>query len=216
MKFLAFDLDGTLCNTLPDITSSLNRALAGEGHAPYTEEEVSHMVGRSIVWMVERALPDANEELRARVREAYFADYARNYAQDTYIYPGILQVLEQLHAAGYPMAVVTNKPHAHAVRLVESLFPNRGAIFSQILGQSPRFPTKPAPEMLRYVLRMQGASTKNAMYIGDSVVDLDFAKNAGLPCLACGWGFVGADGLKELGAENILHTPQDLLKHLPV
>ncbi|MCL2672454.1 MAG: HAD family hydrolase [Clostridiales bacterium] len=214
MKFLAFDLDGTLCNTLPDITGSLNRALAAEGFAPHTEEAVSRMVGRSIVWMVECALPDADEATRARVRDAYFADYARHYAEYTYIYPGLLPVLEQLHAAGHKMAVVTNKPHAHAVRLVETLFPRHGTIFSQVLGQSPRFPPKPAPEMLRAVLRMQGIAIEDAVYIGDSEVDLSFAKNAELPCLACGWGFLGAEGLKELGAEHILYAPADLIQFL--
>jgi len=214
MKFLAFDLDGTLCNTFPDITSCLNRAMAAEGIAPHTEEAVSRMVGRSLVWMVERALPEADEAMRARVRGAYFADYARHYADNTYIYPGLLPVLEQLYAAGCKMAVVTNKPHAHAVRLVQALFPRHGALFAQVLGQSPRFPTKPAPEMLYAVLRMQGIAPQDAVYIGDSEVDLSFAKNAGLPCLACGWGFLGVEGLQQLGAEHILHTPADLLRYL--
>ena len=214
MKFLAFDLDGTLCNTLPDITASLNRVLAAEGLASHDEAEGSRMVGRSIAWLLQNALPQADAEMRERLGAAYYADYSRNFAVDTYIYPGLLTVLEQLKAKGHKLAVVTNKPHAHAVRLIEKFFPRHGELFCQVLGQGSRFPTKPAPDMLRYVLNMQGVAADNAVYVGDSDVDLAFARNAGVPCLACGWGFIGESGLTALGAEHIMREPSDLLRFL--
>jgi len=214
MKLIVFDLDGTLCDTLADITTCLNRVLAAQGYATYTVAQVSAMVGRGAPYMIAAAAPNAAPEELAELSSAYFADYAKHLAATTRPYAGIPETLATLRARGHTLAVVTNKPHAHAVRLVQELFPPHGEIFARVQGQTPKFETKPDPESLFFVLESLGAAPGEAIYVGDSDVDLAFAQNAGLPFVGCAWGFRGRAALEAAGATTIIDKPEELLTKL--
>lgn len=214
MKLIAFDLDGTLCNTLQDITDSLNRALAVGSFPTFTLEEVSGMVGRSITYMCQRAMPKGHENDWENVQTRYFDDYARHLCDATRPYDGILPLLSALKARGYLLACVTNKPHAHAVSIIQTLFPDHGKVFSQVQGQAKKFTLKPDPATLDFVMQHLGVSKEDAIYVGDSEVDVLFAENTGLRFVGCGWGFRGEAFLKECGATTVIDTPMALLNVL--
>lgn len=211
MKFIAFDLDGTLCDTIADIADSLNRALAARRYPTFTTEQVKGMVGKSIAYMCQRAMPKGHENDWEQVKKDYFEDYARHLTDRTKPYEGIEEVLDELLRRGYKLAVVTNKPHAHAVAIVERLFKHHGDAFSAVQGQASKFLTKPDPETLNFVMNNLNVDPKDAIYIGDSDTDIIFARNAGMPSIGVAWGYRGEELLRQTGATYIAHTPKDIL-----
>lgn len=210
MKLVLFDLDGTLCNTLADITDSLNRALTMCGFPVFSAEETSAMIGRSTTYLCQRAMPHGHENDWETVRDHYLADYQRHLCDKTVPYAGIPEALSALKAAGHTLAVVTNKPHAHAVSLIRQLFANNGACFSQVQGQSPKFLLKPDPESLAFVIANLGFTPTDAVYVGDSDVDVRFAQNIGVPFIGCAWGFRGREALQNAGALTVVDHPSEL------
>ncbi|HPF54262.1 MAG TPA: HAD-IIIA family hydrolase [Eubacteriales bacterium] len=214
MKLAIFDLDGTLCNTLKDIADSLNRALTQAQFPTFSYEQVNSMVGKSISYMCQRAMPKGHENDWGKVKTLYYKDYSLHLADSTLPYDGIVETLYALRDRGYTIACVTNKPHAHAVAMLTKLFPHNGEIFAQIQGQSNKFALKPDPETLLFVIQNLGAQLDDCVYVGDSEVDVQFAKNTGLPMIGCAWGFRGKDALVKAGASCIAETPKDLLNIL--
>lgn len=210
MKLVLFDLDGTLCDTLADITASLNRALAVCGFPAFTPEQASAMIGRSTAYLCQRAMPRGHENDWETVRDHFLADYLRHLSDKTVPYDGIPEAVAALRAAGYTLAVVTNKPHAHAVALISRVFDGHGACFAQVQGHSPKFLTKPDPESLAFVIASLGATPADAVYVGDSDVDLRFAENMGVPFIGCAWGFRGRDALLAAGANVVVDRPAEL------
>ena len=211
IKLIAFDLDGTICDTLHDIAASLNRALASLGFPTYSDDGVSALIGKSISYMCQNAVPEGRENDWTVVRDAFFADYYEHLCDNTVPYPEMRELLQALKAHGYMLAVATNKPDPHAKKLLKALFPPDGAIFSVIQGQDPALPTKPAPNMLDLVREAVGCTREETLYLGDMDVDVQFAKNAGVPCAGCAWGYRGEVFLKEAGAEHVLTHPLALL-----
>ncbi|MDO4564951.1 MAG: HAD-IIIA family hydrolase [Clostridia bacterium] len=210
MKFVAFDLDGTLCDTIEDITDSLNRSLAAYSFPTFTVEQVKGMVGKSISYMCQRAMPKGHENDWEKVQKDYFSDYAEHLCDKTLPYPGIRELLKELKDEGYTLAVVTNKPHAHAVKIVRTLFEHNGDIFSAVQGQAAKFLTKPDPESLEFVMGFLGADKGNGVYVGDSDTDILFAKNTGLKSIGVSWGYRDTELLKATGATAIAKTPADI------
>ncbi len=109
------------------------------------------------------------------------------------------------------MAVVTNKPHPHAVHMISELFPPHGDLFCQVQGQNSKFTLKPHPAPLQFVLDMQKVKNANALYVGDSEVDFQFARNSGLHFCGVSWEFKGRPFLEELGSEFVIDEPRELL-----
>lgn len=211
MKLVLFDLDGTLCDTLADISASLNRALTLCGFPVFTEAETSAMIGRSVTYLCQRAMPRGHENDWETVRDHFLTDYAKHLCDTTVPYPGMPEALDALTDAGYTLAVVTNKPHAHAVALVAHAFRHNGACFAQVQGQSPKFLLKPDPESLAFVIQNLGFTPGDAVYVGDSDVDVRFAENMGIPFIGCAWGFRGRDALLHAGAKTVIDRPDELL-----
>ena len=211
MQLIAFDLDGTLCNTIEDIALSLNRALAAHDIAPYPQQTVQGMVGRSVAYMCQRAMPHGRENDWKPVMDSFFEDYALHSLDHTRPYPGIPEALRALKDRGYKLAVVTNKPHPHAVHMISELFPPHGDLFCQVQGQNSKFTLKPHPASLQFVLDMQKVKNANALYVGDSEVDFQFARNSGLHFCGVSWGFKGRAFLEELGSEFVIDEPRELL-----
>ena len=211
IRLIAFDLDGTICNTLHDIAASLNRALASLGFPTYSDEDVSALVGKSVVYMCQNAVPHGHENDWPAVRDAFYADYLVHLCDNTLPYPEMRELLETLKAQGYKLAVATNKPDPHAKKMLKLLFPPEGSLFDIVQGQDPALPVKPDAAMLDLVREALGCTRAETLYLGDMDVDVQFAKNAGVICAGCGWGFRGEAFLKEAGAEYVLSHPLALL-----
>lgn len=210
-RLVAFDLDGTICNTLSDIASSLNRALKALGFQTYSDKGVSGLIGKSIVWMCQHAVPQDRPEAWTDVRDGFLIDYAEHLCDTTVPYPEMPEMLRALKARGITLAVVTNKPDPHAKKMIRTLFPE-GDLFARVQGQCADYPVKPDPTMLDVVREDLGFSREETLYLGDMDVDVQFAKNAGLTCVGCGWGYRGEAFLKEAGAEHVISHPLELLE----
>lgn len=209
-KLVAFDLDGTICDTLKDIASSLNRALEAQGFATYSDDGVSGLIGKSIVYMCKNAVPKDRPEAWTDVRDGFLEDYAEHLCDTTVPYPEMPEMLKALKARGVTLAVVTNKPDPHAKKMIRLLF-GEGTLFSRVQGQCADYPVKPDPTMLDVVRESLGFSREETLYLGDMDVDIQFAKNAGLACVGCGWGYRGEAFLKEAGAKQVISHPLELL-----
>lgn len=208
MKALIFDLDGTLLNTIADLHTSTNFALKKFGFPERTQKEVLSFVGNGLKMLITRALPDgSSEELILAVLAEMKAHYADHCHDATVPYEGIPELLEYCTTAGIPMAVVSNKADPMVKALCNCFF---AEYISVAMGDCPEYPRKPSPEMVFAAMEKLGIT--EAYYVGDSDVDVQTARNAGLPCLACAWGFRSKESLMEAGAELIFDTPTSLLQ----
>jgi len=211
MKYSAvlFDLDGTLLYTLEDISDALNRTLVKHGMPPISLDETRANVGNGSARLVERAVPAGTspEDEKAVLRD-YRADYDINCNVKTRPYPEIPALLEKLSAAGAGLAVVSNKPDGAVKSLVSAYFPG---IFAVAVGEGPNVRRKPAPDTLLAALDRLGVGREEAVYVGDSEVDIATAANAGLKCVSALWGFRSEEELKEHGAAELISSPLELL-----
>ena len=208
IQLAVFDLDGTLVNTLADLSASLNHALENCGFPSLSQGEVSAIVGHSVPYMCQNAVPKGHEADWTRVYTEYMEYYKKHCCDLSRPYPGILKAVSRIKAGGVKTAVVSNKPHPDALRVINGLFPRD--TFQLVLGKMDRFATKPAPDALNFAMDFLQTNKENAVYVGDSEVDVAFAKNAGIGCLSCSWGFRTVAELRAAGAARILDDPEEL------
>ena len=213
-KLVVFDLDGTLLDTIGDLAEACNHMLALRGLGSHTREEYARMVGNGILNLVKRALP---EELReADYVEAARADFLDYYVAhiDCYTrpYEGIYEVLSTLQSEGWTIAVASNKFDSGTKTLVSNLFPETP--FKAIYGNREGFPLKPDKALLDLIMEECGASREMTIMVGDSGVDMQTAKNAGVRSVGCTWGFRSREELEENGADCIIDRPLELLNIL--
>lgn len=212
MKAIVFDLDGTLCNTLEDIAASLNKALIANGIDPYSWEEIKGMIGHSMVYMCKAAMPPGRESSWKSVMDSYSEIYFLHLADHARLYDGMAETLQQLKKEGYLLAVVTNKPHRQAVRMLSLLLDRQTQdAFSEVQGQNSKFILKPDPQSLLFVLHNLGVEPEDALYVGDSDVDYRFAMNTGTHFCGCSWGYKGREVMEKLGSEFVIDRPEELL-----
>ncbi len=205
-----FDLDGTLLNTLDDLTDSVNFALEKMGAPLHTSEEVRMMVGNSVNYLIEKAMPEGSSlDEQNRCLKIYEEHYHANMRNKTAPYKGIIEMLAAVKAEGYKTAVVSNKSDGFTKALVKEFF---GEYIRIAQGRSPEFPRKPAPDSVWHAMELLGSEKSEAVYVGDSEVDVITARNAGLPCVGCLWGFRDEATLKSEGAAAIIAEPLQLLK----
>ena len=200
------DMDGTLLDTLDDLTAAVNHTLAQYGYPQRTREEVRCGLGNGAVKLMASALPRGEDtpDFAAIMRD-YKAWYQAHTCVLTRPYPGVPELLERLTRQGCRVAIVSNKPHGAACELAEKFFPG-----VPTFGESPATPRKPAPDMVFHALTALGAEKDTAVYVGDSEVDVQTARNAGLPLIAVSWGFRGREALAEAGAENIVDSAAEI------
>ena len=208
---IIFDLDGTLLNTIDDLGYACNYALEQTGYPTHRIEDYPRMVGNGINNLIRRALPEAErtEENILRVRAHFVPYYNVHNCDYTRPYKGISEALKALKAQGHQLAVASNKYQAATEKIVEHFFPG---VFDVILGEREGIERKPDPQIVYDILgRLRLTET---LYIGDSLVDRDTAKNANVPFVACSWGFVRREALVEAGVTRIVDSPEEILNEL--
>jgi phosphoglycolate phosphatase len=208
LRAAIFDLDGTLVDSLADIAAAMNHSLTQHGLPLHSIDEYRHFVGEGVMVLVRRALPADREELHASVLAAYRAYYAEHLFDQTYVFPGIPGVLSQLAAENVRLAVLSNKADAFTRRLVEGLLP--GVPFTSIYGERSGVPRKPDPTAALAVAAELGVAPGDCAFVGDTAVDMNTARNAGMYSIGVTWGFRSPEELRTHGA-RALATPADEL-----
>jgi phosphoglycolate phosphatase len=184
---LIFDLDGTLIDSKRDLVNSVNAMRAWMDQGPLADDHVYSYVGNGAPALVRRALPDASESEHARALR-YFLDYYREHMLDaTTLYPGVREALDQLHSAGIPLAVLTNKPVRFSVQLVAGLGLEKH--FFRVYGGNSFEAKKPHPAGVDLLVAESGADRSRTVMVGDSAVDVLTARNAGVCACGVSWGF---------------------------
>lgn len=205
-----FDLDGTLLSSLADLAASCNYALRTNGMPERTLDEVRRFVGNGMKKLMERATPDG---LQNPLFDKTLADFRQHYMKHnldtTCPYEGVMPMLEELQRRGKKVAVVSNKFYAATQELCHHFF---GDLVTVAIGEREDIRKKPAPDTVIEALRQLNATAEESVYIGDSDVDIDTARNAGMPCISVLWGFRDKDFLIEHGATTLVATPQEILK----
>ena len=212
IQTVIFDLDGTLLNTIEDLTDSVNAVCTQYGYPVYPVETIKSYVGNGIRKLIERAIPQGAENPQYEgVYESFCAYYQKHCCVKTRPYDGILTMLDTLKAQGIAVGIVSNKNHNAVVELRDTFF--KDAIPAAI-GQSDTTRKKPAPDTVYEAMKQLGAQKETTVYIGDSEVDKQTADNAGLPCILVSWGFRERTALEKLGAWGIADTPQQILEKI--
>lgn len=209
VKALLLDLDGTILDTLDDLCDSVNFALSSHGHPTHTKREIRAIVGNGVINLITRSLPEGvSQKEFEECLATYKEQYEVNKTNKTAPYKGIPEALSALRAAGYKLAIVSNK-HAEAVEGLYNLF--FADLVDFALGNSTDIPKKPAPDMVLVAAEKLGVSLEECVFVGDSEVDFQTAQNAGVPCISVTWGFRDEDVLREAGATLFVHSPDELV-----
>lgn len=211
-----FDLDGTLLNTLEDLSDATNTVLTQFGFPVHPTQAFRKMVGRGLRVLVTEALPEANRatETVEQVQEA-LDGYLRDHpVTKTRPYPGIPELLSFLESAGVPMAILTNKPDALTQLVVAQLLGKWR--FTGVHGQRDNVPRKPDPTVALALSGEMGGVPERTLFVGDSDVDMETARAAHMIAVGAEWGFRGADELRAAGAERLISGPLELLDVLGV
>ena len=207
-KLVIFDLDGTILDTLEDLTNSVNYALNKNKLAQRTIDEVRCFVGNGIKKLIERAVPSNTESnIVEQVFEDFKIHYVKHSADNTKPYQGIKEMIETLRSAGCKTAVVSNKADVAVGPLCESFFPN---MFDIAIGEREGIRKKPSPDSVLEVLDRLNMEKKDAVYIGDSEVDIQTAANAGIDVISVNWGFRNEEFLREQGAQIIVKRSEEI------
>lgn len=209
-KLIIFDLDGTILDTLEDLKESTNAALKSQGFPVRGLDEVRRFVGNGIRKLIERAVPQGTSQQQIEeTLEVFRKHYQLHCADHTKPYSGISALLEELRREGCQTAVVSNKADFAVQELCLQYFPG---LFDFVVGEKEGIRRKPAPDSVFEVLRTLHTDKEEAVYVGDSDVDVQTAQNAGMDSILVEWGFRGREFLLEHGAETIVKTPQEILK----
>ena len=209
---VVFDLDGTLLDTLDDLTDSTNAALGKFSLPLRTRDEVRTFVGNGIAKLIERAVGENGRHLHAEVLAEFKRDYALRCADKTAPYEGILPLLQTLQAQGIKTAVVSNKADFAVKSLAKTYF---DGLLLAAVGENEEagIRKKPAPDSLLAVMEQLSAAAETTLYVGDSEVDIQTAKNAGVDCLCVTWGFRDKAYLVEEGGRLFVDTAVEILHY---
>ncbi|NLO99048.1 MAG: HAD family hydrolase [Clostridiaceae bacterium] len=206
---IIFDLDGTLLNTLEDLTDSVNYALELYGYPKRSIEEIRKFLGNGVRKLIELAVPGGiDDPFYNECLEANQKHYSENMRNKTAPYNGIIELLQQLKEENYKLAVVSNKLDKAVKELVQDFF---GEYIQVAIGETADISKKPAPDTVFQALQELQSSAGKAIYVGDSEVDVRTAKNAGTKCVAVTWGFRDRDVLEREGADFIIDRPIELM-----
>lgn len=204
-----FDLDGTLLDTLGDLTASCNYALRQYDMPERSVDEVRRFVGNGVKKLMERAIPQGlSNPYFDDCYEAFRKHYLKHNLDTTQPYPGIPEMLDRLKGQGAKLAVVSNKFYAATQDLVTHFF---GQWVETAIGERPDIRKKPAPDTVLEAMRLLNASRESTVYIGDSDVDIATARNCNIACISVLWGFRDKDFLLEHGATQLIDSPEQIV-----
>lgn len=210
---IIFDLDGTLLNTIEDLANACNYALTTLGYKTYDVEKYKTFVGNGRYKLVERMLPEDKRSIE-NIEKALdlFDSYYENHMIDmTKPYDGIMEMLDCLINRGINIAVVSNKPHEFTTEVVKNYFGNR---FEVVYGHKKNTKEKPDPWAVLEVIDEFKVNKEECLYVGDSEIDINTAKNAGVKSVGVEWGFRGKGELESAGANYIVNKPEQILEIL--
>ena len=206
-----FDLDGTLLDTLADLAASVNYALRTHHMPEHSLDDVRRFVGNGVRLLMIRAVPNGEQNPQFEAAFQTFREHYMAHSLDTtHPYDGIPEMRAELKARGKRLAVVSNKFYAATQELCRHFFPDTIEV---AIGEheAEGIKKKPAPDTVIEALRQLGVTKENAVYVGDSDVDIATARNSGLPCISVLWGFRDRDFLTEKGATTFVEAPSDIL-----
>lgn len=214
IKVIIFDLDGTLLNTLDDLADSTNLALAEFGYPPKSIAEIKQYVGNGVAKLIERAIPNGKDNIHYNTCLKIFKIiYAQNMYNKTAPYNGIINLLIELKEKNYKIAVVSNKFDLAVKELCQKYFPN---LIDIAIGENEAagINKKPAPDTVNLALKQLKLTPNQAIYVGDSDVDILTAKNSNMPCISVTWGFRDKEFLIKNNAQIIINTPKEIIDYL--
>lgn len=209
-KLVIFDLDGTLLNTIADLAASTNHALSALGYPTHDAKAYHMMVGNGINKLFERALPEGEktQENVMRVRAEFIPYYNLHNADESRPYPGIPELLDALQHKGVKLAVASNKYQQATQKLIAHYFPGIG--FAAVFGQREGINVKPDPAVVNDILALTGTAREDTLYVGDSGVDMQTARNAGVEACGVTWGFRPRAELEAFGPAHIVDKADDI------
>ncbi len=209
-KAVIFDLDGTLLDSVDDIVYTLNQTLEQFSVAPVSREQTVSYIGNGASELVRLAIGLKNEGRLAEILACYKKAYAASDSSRTKVFEGEMQALLKMQAAGVKLAVLTNKPHAVAVKSIKQFF--GGLNFDCVQGQQEGMPLKPATQGLLKILEDMGVSKRECLFVGDGEADVAVAQNAGVDCASVLWGYRTREQLEKIGAKIFVSSFGELLK----
>ena len=211
-RLVIFDLDGTLLNTLDDLAAAANFALERHGLPGHPTEAYKQFVGNGVFKLVERMTPESrrtDKALLASIKADFDAYYAEHNEDCTKPYDGVLELLDTLRTRGIACTVLSNKPHEFTKVLCSQYFGKRIPL---AFGHRQGYPHKPEKALVEEILKLTGIPAEQTVYVGDSGVDMQTAKNAGVYAAGVLWGFRGREELKKYGADALISSPQEQTK----
>ena len=214
VKGVIFDLDGTLVDTLDDLTDSMNAALAALGCAPRQSDECREMIGDGLTKFAERALGHDNAAQRDRLIERMKAHYRTHCCDKTRPYDGMPEVIAALRQRGILLAVLTNKNQEPSEIIVRHYFGDE--MFSPVVGHAPGRAVKPDPQGVFEILKAWGVPASDVRLVGDSEADAETAVNAGIGFIGCEWGFRSPQQLVDAGAKLLIDRPGRIVECLDI
>lgn len=211
-KLIIFDLDGTLLDTVDDITNSVNFALTQYNYPTQTRENIQSFIGNGLTKLIERSIPPelCYPDYVSMVRHEFMKHYAIHSETLTKPYNGIDNLLEKLQEKGYKLAIASNKVHSATQTLAKKYFST--IHFCEVFGQREGIPTKPRPDVLNEIVKLTGVLKSDVLYVGDSGVDAQTARNAGIDFVGVLWGFRSKNELLENGASCFIERAEELLE----
>ncbi|MCR5395691.1 MAG: HAD-IIIA family hydrolase [Bacteroidales bacterium] len=208
MKYIIWDLDGTLMDTLQDLADAVNYAMKQYNMPQHSIDAIRQYVGNGVRRLMVLAVPQGEQNPHFDDAFAAFRSYYMEHCKDhTCLYAGIAETLAQLRHEGYRMAVVSNKMQSGVDELYAQYFADTIEV---AIGERPNVARKPAPDMVYAAMEALQARPEETVYIGDSDVDLSTARNSGLPCISVLWGFRDKDFLTAHGATHFAQSPADI------
>lgn len=215
MKYKAaiFDLDGTLLNTIDDLTDAVNHTMEKFGFDTYTVAQVRKYVGNGVSQLIARCIPDGeNNPKFADTLEEYRRYYSLNSEIKTKPYDGIIELINKLNDSGVSLAVVSNKIHEASVTLCRKYFPQIKTVNGERESEGVR--RKPYPDMVLKTIEQLGIAPEECVYIGDSEVDIETADNVGINCISVLWGFRDRNYLEQKGGRFFVTDADELYREI--
>ncbi len=215
VRAVLFDLDGTLIDTVSDLTEAANRMLSEMGRPARSEAQIRMLVGRGIPDLVRRCMTEGGTASEAEVADA-LTRFRRHYAvvngQHSGIYPGVIATLQVLKASGLALAVVTNKAAAFTAPLLELM--GIDGFFDAVVSGDTLPVTKPDPAVLKHACTLLGVAEADAIMVGDSANDARAARAAGMPVLLVSYGYSEGMPVDTIECDGLLSAAADLLQHI--